>query len=106
MKMKRQMEAGNFAKNNGKIIRAVNILAGKWIDVDTLKSALRLDMSAGELEKCMLFLLKAEYLELRRKDSRAKADWEDAARYELEVSLSGKGIRLASYYITDEAVEV
>ena len=104
--VRRKIEAGNFAENNGRIIRAINVLAGKWVCLDTVKRALEDTIPAGELEKSMLFLLKAGYLQLRKKSCRQKAEWEDSIQEELEVTLTHNGMKLAMYYITDEAIRV
>ena len=105
-KVRRQIEAGNFAENNGRIIRSINVLAGKWISLDTVKGVLEDSIVPGEMEKSMLYLLKAGYLQLRKKESKQIAEWEDGIREELEVTLTHEGMKLAMYYITDEAVRV
>ena len=35
-----KVEAGNFAENNGRILRTLNILEGDFIDLDVLKNVL------------------------------------------------------------------
>ena len=104
--IKRKLEAEGFAENNGKIIRIVNILAGEWTPLSMIKSALENDMEGHAFDKSMLFLVKSGYLEIRGKRNRQAAEWEDRHRQELEVALSGKGMKLALYHITDEAVRV
>lgn len=104
--IRRKLEAESFAHNNGRIIRVVNILAGEWVELEVVRTALENDMAGYDFDKSMIFLIKSGYLELRKKRSREKASWEDRRRQDLEVALSGQGMKLAAYRITDEAVEV
>lgn len=104
--IRQKVEAENFARNNGRIIRVVNILAGEWIDLSVVRAALENDMAGYDFDKSMIFLLKSGYLELRKRRSREKASWEDRRREDVEVALTGQGMKLAAYRITDEAVEV
>ncbi|MGL4549116.1 MAG: hypothetical protein ACRCUV_14710 [Eubacterium aggregans] len=37
--LKKRLEQGNFAADNGRIIRAINVLRGKWIGHPDRRSA-------------------------------------------------------------------
>ncbi|EJU21162.1 hypothetical protein HMPREF1143_1990 [Peptoanaerobacter stomatis] len=105
--IRKKIEQSDFAKNNGRVIRTINVLSGKFINVDSVCDALNNVMSIGEFDECLIYLYKGVYIEVREAATQRIVD--DFAKYvysELEVTLTQKGIKLARGFITDEAVEI
>ncbi|MEG2286209.1 MAG: hypothetical protein RSB90_11655, partial [Eubacterium sp.] len=67
MALKRRLEAGNFAGNNGRIIRTVNVLKGKWIALGTVKDALS---DVDNIEQSLIYLERGHYLIVRNIETR------------------------------------
>ncbi|MEG2717842.1 MAG: hypothetical protein RR961_10980 [Eubacterium sp.] len=103
MALKRRLEAGNFAGNNGRIIRTVNVLKGKWIALGTVKDALS---DVDNIEQSLIYLERGHYLIVRNIETREAVEMEDAKDDTCEVTLTKHGIDLALYYIEDPAVKV
>lgn len=97
--LKRRIETGNFAVNNGAVIRTVNILNGNWIKYDVLKSVLDFVPMQN-----LIYLQRAGYIDVRYSASKEKIYVEDASCDDVEIALTSDGMKLAVCVITDEAV--
>lgn len=105
--IRKKIEQSDFAKNNGRVLRTINILSGKFINVDSVCDALKDNMSIGEFDECLIYLYKGVYVEVREiYTHRIINDFAKYSYKEMEVSLTQKGIKLARGFITDEAVEI
>lgn len=103
MALKRRLEAGNFAGNNGRIIRTINVLKGKWIALGTVRDALD---DVDNIDQSLIYLERGDYLIARHSETREPVEMEDADDRTCEVTLTKRGIDLALYYIEDPAVKV
>lgn len=103
--IRQKLIAGEFAQNNGRLIRTVNVLKGKWINLETVQTALT-EMDEAEFEQSLIYLHRAEYIKICNESTKKCTDAEKAIYKECEVTLTKKGIDLAMYYITDPAVKV
>lgn len=103
--IKQKIEAGEFADNNGRIIRTMNILEGDYVDLCVIKNVLTA-VKASDFYKSIVYLSKAKYIELRSKESKAHLTAEEAKTVDAEASLTAKGIRVAMGFEVDEAVEI
>lgn len=101
--IRRRIEAGNFAGNNGRIIRTINVLKGKWIRLGVVKEALD---EIDDIEQSLIYLERSGYMMVREILTERKIEVEDAGEDTTEVTLTKKGIDLALYYIEDPAVKV
>ena len=105
--IKAKLEQSDFAKNNGRILRTINIMHGKFVNIDSVCDALEQYMNIGEFDESLIYLHKSCYVEIRIKSNAKIID--DFSKYsykEIEVSLTQKGIKLARGFVADEAVEV
>lgn len=103
--IKQVIEAGNFAINNGKVIRNINVLMGKWVKLESVADTLY-GLSSSEIQESLQYLQLANYIDIRDCQTRKEIDVSEADYRNSETRLSEKGIRLAKYLITDEAVKV
>ncbi len=97
--------AGNFAKNNGRVIRNINVLKGKWINLSVVEDTLT-GLKSGEIQESLQYLQQSEYIDVRHCVSHSKIDISECCYKELETRLSAKGIKLAMGFIDDDAVQV
>lgn len=104
-KIRRKIETASFAENNGRILRTINVLRGRWIRLSAVKDVLA-DINAADLEQSLIYLEKANYITARRKDNNETIEIERADYTECEVSLTDTGIKVAVYIIKDDAVKV
>jgi len=99
-----KMKAARFVANNGKVLRAINLLRIKFVSLSELKSAL--EIPENEYLDCINFLFESSYIVLRLIKTKANANLADHEYEDLESKLSDKGIRLLAGKIYDDSVEV
>ena len=104
--LRRKLRSAQFIKNNGRVLRTINILRHQYERLDDISLALS-DMPEERYMDCINFLTEAGYIKLRNVTSKqAIAGIEDCDYKMLEAKLTEKGIRLLSGSITDEMVDV
>lgn len=93
-KLLAEMEQSDFAKNNGKIMRTLNVLAPSYHNLSSIQRILKDDgIGEGQYAACLDFLALEGYILLRTvKDHVRCEDLADHNWTELEAKLSGKGI--------------
>lgn len=100
-----RMRQGAFRRNNGQVLRTVNILRGRYVKL--LDCMYALDrMAEADFLDCLNYLFRAGYIDLRTVGGHTTANLADHELAELEAALSAEGIRLTEGTITDDAVEV
>lgn len=104
---KSALRAGNFIRNNGKVLRTVNILRFKYNKLSGVQNVLEDDgIAEDEFLDSVNFLAEEGYIHLRRISSKEEASLADSDYTALETKLAGKGIRLLAGGIKDEMIEV
>ena len=104
-KVKRDIQTAEFAENNGRILRTVNVLRGKWIRLSSVRDVMD-DINLADLEQSLIYLERSEYIAVRDIETKIPVEVEQADYSESEVSLTKKGIDVALYFIKDAAVKV
>lgn len=100
-----KIRAGRFIKNNGRVLRAINLLRYKYEKLEEVKYALD-DMPENEYFDSLNYLSESEYIQLRDTKSKQNAELADVDITQLEAKLTDKGIKLLAGKIFDELVEV
>ena len=100
-----KIKARNFVKNNGQVLRTINILRVGYEKLSDVKYALG-DVSEHDFLSSVNYLFLSEYILLRKIKTKELADIADVPYEELEAKLSQKGIKLLDGTISDNSVEV
>lgn len=100
-----KIRAGRFIKNNGKVLRTINIMRYKFEKLSEVHYALD-DMPENEYFDSLNYLFEAGYIQIRHIRSRQPAVLADEDIEQLEAKLTDKGIRLLAGRMFDELVEV
>lgn len=100
-----KMKAGRFIKNNGRVLRTINLLRYKYEKLEEVKYALD-DMPDNEYLDSLNYLSEAEYIQMRRISSKQIAEIADVDYVHLEAKLTEKGIRLLAGKLEDDLIEV
>lgn len=104
---KQKLKAGNFVRNNGKVLRTVNILRFKYNKLTGVESVLEDDgIAEDEFLDCINFLAEEGYIHLRGISTKDTATLADSDYTTLEAKLTGKGIRLLAGGCGDDMIEV
>lgn len=101
----RKMRAGNFRVNNGRVLRAINILREKYMPLKSLPYALA-ELGEGEVIDSVNFLQEEGYIRLRHVETKTETQLADADYKTLEAKVTGKGIRLLGAGLQDAMVDV
>ena len=100
-----KMRAGRFIKNNGRVLRTINLLRYKYEKLEEVKYALE-DMPENEYLDSLNYLSEAGYIQMRRVTSKQIAEIADVYYVHLEAKLTEKGIRLLAGKLEDDLIEV
>ncbi len=100
-----KIRAGRFIKNNGLVLRTINLLRYKYERLAEVCYALD-DMLENEYLDSLNYLCESEYIQLRHIKSKQPAELADTEIADLEAKLTDKGIKLLAGKIFDELVEV
>ncbi len=106
-KLKRQINASNFVKNNGIVLTTINILRYKYSKLSAIESVFKTrGIGKSEFLDSVNFLSEEGYIHLREIVSKEEVNLADIEYDLLEAKLTGKGIRLLGGGITDNMIEV
>ena len=100
-----KMRAGRFIKNNGRVLRTINLLRYKYEKLEEVKYALE-DMPENEYLDSLNYLSEAGYIQMRHVTSKQIAEIADVDYVHLEAKLTEKGIRLLAGKLEDDLIEV
>ena len=100
-----RIKAKRFVKNNGLVLRTINILRVEYHKLEEVLFALS-DVEEHDFLDSVNYLFLSEYILLRDIKSRQPADIADVPYERLEAKLSPKGIKLLEGKIEDNSVEV
>jgi len=100
-----KIKAGRFIKNNGKVLRTINILRYKYAKITDTQYALD-DMPDNEFLDSVNYLTESGYIQLREVSSHTPATLADCEAEQLEAKLTDKGIKLLAGRLKDELVDV
>ena len=103
--LNKRISAGNFAENNGSILRTVNILKTKYNKLKNISYALS-HVDRTDVENSINYLYEAGYLHLRCIENKQPTSLADIDFDMIEGKLTAKGIQLLAGVIQDECVEI
>lgn len=102
--MIQRIEAKETAENNGKVLRAINILHCKYNKLKSVEYGI--DIEHRAMVDSVNYLSEAGYIHLRHVDSKEPVSFADTDFCDIEAKLTDKGIRLIAGKLTDDLVEV
>ena len=104
---KRQLRAGNFTMNNGRVLSTINLLREKYNALRSVEKAVSYEgIEKQEFVDSVNFLAEEGYIYLRDIKTREDASLADCDYQTLEAKVTGKGIRLLGGGISDNMVDL
>lgn len=104
---KRQLRAGNFMMNNGRVLSTINLLREKYNDLRSVCKAVSYEgIERQEFIDSVNFLAEEGYIHLRDVKTKENANLADSDYQTLEAKVTGKGIRLLGGGISDNMVDL
>lgn len=105
--IKNALMASTFIKNNGEVLRTLNILGYQFHKLIGIESVLsQRGISESEFIEAIHFLTEESYITLRNISTKEAVIISDTDYRDIEAKLSGKGLRLLNGGISDNMVEV
>lgn len=101
----KKMRADSFAKNNGIVLRTINILKTKYNRLDSISGAIDSNISKADFADCINYLSEAGYIALRLCDSKMPANIADNDIDEMEAKVTPEGTRLLHGKLSDPCIE-
>ena len=89
-----------FFKNNGMVLKAVNLLRDKFVALTDIRYALEPSMTEAEFRDSINYLTESGYIRLRHMDSKACTTLADTAMEQLDV------IKIIACVRKDECIDV
>ncbi len=103
----KEIRTGNFVRNNGIVMRNINILRHKYIALRSVYQVSQRDMSEQEFLDCINYLSQKGYIRTRNIQSEEVISLPDAEHYtDLEAILTDLGIELMGGLIINKMVDV
>lgn len=102
--LNKRIEVGNFIKNNGAVLRAINMLGVKYNKLQELSYATYIDKSDFEISADYLY--ESGYIHMRHINTEKPTSLADTRFDMIEAKLTQKGKQLIAGVIRDECVEV
>lgn len=104
---KRQLRAGNFMLNNGRVLSTINLLREKYNTLRSVEKAVSYDgIEKQEFIDSVNFLAEEGYIHLRDTKTHEDASLSDFGYQTLEAKVTGKGIRLLGGGIPDNMIDL
>lgn len=100
-----KIKARRFIKNNGKVLRTINLLRYRYEKLSEVQYALD-DMPENEYIDSLNYLYEEGYIQLRNIRSKKDTSLADSEIEDLEAKVTSKGIRLLAGKLFDELIEV
>lgn len=106
MDIKNQMKKNKFIKNNGAVIRAINILRVDYVNLYDVAAALEPQLTSAEVQDSVNYLLESGYIRLVKIRSQQAVECIGDDFEQLAAKLTAKGIQLICGAIEDSCVDL
>lgn len=105
MEINENIKRARFVKNNGRILRAINMLRTQFVSLSDLYLGISNDVKENEYTDSINYLTEIEFIKIRHKETKAETSLADDMLSDLEAKLTAKGIKFLAGKINDECVE-
>ena len=105
MEINENIKRGRFIKNNGRILRAINVLRTAFVSLSDLYLGISSDVKENEYSDSVNYLTEIGYIKLRNKKTKKESTLADDELYELEAKLTADGIKFLAGKLDDDCVE-
>lgn len=101
-----RMQQSVFFRNNGIVLKAVNLLRDKYVALEDICNALQPSMTESEFRDSVNYLTECGYIRLRGIESKELITLADASMNMLEAKVTADGIKIIACVRTDECIDV
>ena len=104
--MQERIRQKKFFRNNGIVLKGINLLRTQYIKLSELKYALEPTISEPELRDSINYLSESGYINMRNTGNKQPTTLADCDFYEVEAKVSAEGIKIIACVKSDECIEV
>ncbi|MBR6242115.1 MAG: type VI secretion protein [Ruminococcus sp.] len=104
--MQERIRQKKFFRNNGIVLKGINLLREKYVALSELKYALEPTMTEQELRDSVNYLSESGYINMRDIRSKQPTTPADCDLYQTEAKVSAEGIKIIACVKSDECIEV
>ncbi len=104
--MTERIRRKKFFRNNGVVLKGINLLRTQYVSLSELKYALEPTMTESELRDSVNYLSESGYIKMRNIRSKQSTTLADCNFNEIEAKVSAEGIKIIACVRTDECIEV
>ena len=104
--MTERIRRKKFFRNNGVVLKGINLLRTQYVLLSELKYALEPTMTEPELRDSINYLSESGYIKMRNIRSKQNTTLADCNFDEIEAKVSADGIKIIACVRTDECIEV
>jgi len=104
--MQERIRQKKFFRNNGVVLKGINLLREKYVQLSELKYALEPTLTEQELRDSVNYLSESGYINMRNIRSKQPTTLADCDFYEIEAKVSAEGIKIIACVKSDECIEV
>ena len=103
--MQERIRQKKFFRNNGVVLKGINLLREKYVQLSELKYALEPTLTEQELRDSVNYLSESGYINMRNIRSKQPTTLADCDFYEIEAKVSAEGIKIIACVKSDECIE-
>ncbi len=104
--MAERIRRKKFFRNNGVVLKGINLLRTQYVSLSELKYALEPTMTEPELRDSVNYLSESGYIKMRNIRSKQNTTLADCNFDEIEAKVSAEGIKIIACVRTDDCIEV
>lgn len=104
--IKEQLRKNKFVKNNGAVLRSINLLRTDFVNLYDVANALTPQLSESEVMDCVNYLHEAEYIRLISVRSKQPVSCIGDDFEALAAKLTAKGIQLLNGVVDDPCIDL
>ena len=104
--MQERIRQKKFFRNNGVVLKGINLLREKYVQLSELKYALEPTLTENELRDSINYLSESGFINMRNIRTKQTTSLADCDFYEIVAKVSAEGIKIIACVKSDECIEV
>ncbi len=104
--MAERIRQKKFFRNNGMVLKGINMLHTKYVRLADLRYALEPSLSESEIMDSINYLSESSYIKTRNYHTKQVADLADCSFDDLEAKVSSDGIKIIACVKADDCIDV
>ncbi len=104
--MAERIRQKKFFRNNGMVLKGINMLRTQYVRLADLRYALEASMTEAELVDCVNYLSESGFIKTRNCHTKQEVTLADCPFDDLEAKVSSEGIKIIACARVDECIDV